>query len=193
IHLVLARTPRAPAGTKGISCFLVPKFIPNPDGSLGEANRVECLSIEHKMGIHAAPTCVMSYDGATGYLLGEEAKGMRIMFVMMNLARLSVGLEGLSVAERAYQQAIAFALERIQGRRPDGSPMPIVEHPDVRRMLMTQKAHFAALRAMMLLAASHSDRSKHHPDPEVREREGERLGILTPICKGFGTDVGFEL
>ncbi len=195
VHLVLARTPGAPAGTRGISCFIVPKFLVNEDGSLGERNAVTCLSIEHKLGIHGSPTCVLSYEGATGYLIGEENLGMRIMFVMMNSARLSVGTQALAIAERAYQQSLEFAQERRQGLAigATGIDSALIEHPDVRRMLMTQKAYLAALRRLMLLNAVHIDRSTHEPDEQVRARASEIVGLLTPICKSFGTDLGVEL
>jgi alkylation response protein AidB-like acyl-CoA dehydrogenase len=195
VHLVLARTPGAPEGTKGISCFIVPKFIVNEDGSLGDRNGVKCLSIEHKLGIHGSPTCVMEYDGATGYLIGEENLGMRIMFVMMNSARLSVGTQGLALSERAYQDARDYALERHQGVAigASGKDSAIVEFPDVRRMLLTQKAYIAAMRRMMLFNAVQIDRSTHAPDAQVRSRAGEIVGLLTPICKSFGTDLGNEL
>ena len=195
VHLVLARTPGAPEGTRGISCFIVPKFHVNDDGSLGERNTVETVSLEHKMGIHASPTCVLSFDEATGYLIGEENKGMRIMFVMMNSARLGVGVQGLAVAERAYQQSLAYAQERRQGLAigASGTSSAIVEFPDVRRMLMTQRAQIAALRYLMLLNATYVDRSTNDPDPAVRVRADEIVGILTPICKSFGTDLGNEL
>ncbi len=195
VHLVLARTPAAPAGTRGISCFIVPKLLLNPDGSLGERNAVSCVSIEHKLGIHGSPTCVLAFEDAVGYLIGEENQGMRIMFVMMNNARLSVGLEGLALAERAYQQALEYAQERRQGKAvgATGADSAIVDHADVRRMLMTQKAHIEALRCLMLLNAGHIDRSNRHPDPAVRERSGELVALLTPVCKGFGTDLGVEL
>ena len=155
IHLVLARTPDAPPGTKGISLFIVPKFIVNEDGTLGEENDIKCLSIEHKLGIHASPTCVLQFGdngGATGYIVGEENSGMRYMFTMMNQARLAVGLEGLAVADRAYQQALDYALERMQGRRadtPKGESVAIIDHPDVRRMLMTMKAYIEAMRSLI--------------------------------------------
>jgi alkylation response protein AidB-like acyl-CoA dehydrogenase len=174
VHLVLARTPGAPEGTKGISCFIVPKFLVNEDGSLGDRNGVTCLSIEHKLGIHASPTCVMEYDGATGYLIGEENLGMRIMFVMMNSARLSVGTQGLAIGATGKDSAI-------------------VEFPDVRRMLLTQKAYIAALRRLMLFNAVHIDKSTHAPDAQTRARAAEIVGLLTPICKSFGTDLGNEL
>ena len=195
VHLVLARTPGAPEGTKGISCFIVPKFLVNEDGSLGDRNQVKCLSIEHKLGIHGSPTCVMEYDGATGYLIGEENLGMRIMFVMMNSARLSVGTQGLALSERAYQDSRDYALERRQGLAigATGKDSAIVEFPDVRRMLLTQKAYIAALRRMMLLNAVQIDTSTHSPDAQVRARAAEIVGLLTPICKSFGTDLGNEL
>lgn len=194
VHLVLARLPGAPAGTKGISCFIVPKFLVNDDGSLGDRNGVEVLSLEHKLGIHGSPTCVMSYEDATGYLIGEENFGMRIMFVMMNSARLSVGMQGLAIAERAYQQSLDYAQERVQGRAIGAtSDSPIIDFPDVRRMLMTQKAFLAASRRLMLLNAAYVDISTHHPDAAKRDRAKELVGLLTPICKSFGTDLGNEL
>lgn len=194
VHLVLARTPGAPAGTKGISCFIVPKFLMKDDGTLGERNGVHTLGVEHKMGIHGSPTCVLSYEDATGYLIGDENLGMRIMFVMMNSARLSVGTQGLAVAERAYQQSLDYAKERIQGRAIGATESsPIIDFPDVRRMLMTQKSYIAALRRMMLLNAVHVDISTHHPDAATRARADEIVGLLTPICKSFGTDLGNEL
>ena len=194
VHLVLARTPDAPAGTKGISCFIVPKFVMNDDGSVGERNGVHTVGVEHKMGIHGSPTCVLSYEDATGYLIGDENLGLRIMFVMMNSARLSVGTQGLAVAERAYQQSLDYARQRIQGRAIGATQdSPIIDFPDVRRMLMTQKSYIAALRRMMLLNAVHVDISTHHPDAATRARANEIVGLLTPICKGFGTDLGNEL
>ncbi|MBM7831752.1 alkylation response protein AidB-like acyl-CoA dehydrogenase [Agromyces cerinus] len=194
VHLVLARTPDAPAGTKGISIFIVPKFLMNDDGSLGERNGVHTVGVEHKMGIHGSPTCVLSYEDATGYLVGEENIGMRIMFVMMNSARLSVGMQGLAVSERAYQQSLDYARERIQGRAIGATQdSPIIDFPDVRRMLMTQKAYIAAMRRMMLLTATYTDVSTHHPDPATRARANEIVGLLTPINKSFGTDLGNEL
>jgi alkylation response protein AidB-like acyl-CoA dehydrogenase len=195
VHLVLARTPDAPEGTRGISCFIVPKFLVNDDGSIGASNNVSTLSIEHKLGIHGSPTCVQAYEDSTGYLIGEENLGMRIMFVMMNSARLSVGMQGLAVGERAYQQSLAYAQERRQGRAvgASGRDSAIIEFPDVRRMLLTQKAYLAALRRLMLLNASYVDHSTHDPDPASRTRADEIVGLLTPICKGFGTDLGNEL
>ena len=194
VHLVLARVPDAPPGTRGISCFIVPKFLVDDDGTLGERNAVECVSIEHKMGINASPTCVMAYDGAVGYLIGEPNQGMRYMFKMMNTARLSVGLEGLALGERSYQQAVAYAAERRQGRAPGAaSDSPIIEHPDVRRMLLTMKSHIEALRCLMYLNAECLDLAKAHPSEAVREASQELADILTPITKGWGTDVGVEL
>ena len=194
VHLVLARTPDAPAGTKGISCFIVPKFLVNADGSFGERNNVHTVGVEHKMGIHGSPTCVLSYEDATGYLIGDENFGMRIMFVMMNAARLSVGMQGLAVAERAYQQSLDYAKERLQGRAIGATEdSPIIDFPDVRRMLMTQKSYIAALRRMMLLNAVYVDISTNHPDAATRARADEIVGLLTPICKAFGTDLGNEL
>jgi alkylation response protein AidB-like acyl-CoA dehydrogenase len=195
VHLVLARTPDAPAGTRGISCFIVPKRLVNEDGTLGERNAVECLSIEEKLGIHGSPTCVMNYEDATGYLIGEENKGMRIMFVMMNSARLSVGMQGLAVGERAYQQSLDYARERRQGLAiaGGGKDSAIIDHPDVRRMLMTQKAYLAALRHLMLLNAVYVDHSTHAVDEAERTRADEIVGLLTPICKAFGTDLGNKL
>ncbi|MGN6324644.1 acyl-CoA dehydrogenase [Pseudolysinimonas sp.] len=194
VHLVLARTPDAPAGTAGISCFIVPKFLLDENGEPAERNAVRALSIEHKMGIHGSPTCVMEYAGATGYLIGELHKGMRIMFVMMNNARLSVGMEGLAIGERAYQKALAYATERVQGKAVGGAAdTTIIDHPDVRRMLMTQRAHLAALRCLMYLNAGQIDRSTHHPDAAARARSSEIVGLLTPVCKAYGTDLGVEL
>jgi alkylation response protein AidB-like acyl-CoA dehydrogenase len=194
IHLVLARTPDAPVGTKGISLFIVPKFILNEDGTPGERNSVETVSIEHKLGIHASPTCVLSFDGATGYLVGEENQGMRYMFTMMNQARLEVGLEGLSVAERAYQLAAEYAKDRIQGRASGShAPVPIIDHADVRRMLMTMKAYTEAMRCLLYDAVAAEDRM-HGSQDEDSVREGtERLALLTPIAKSWCTDRGVEV
>jgi 3-(methylthio)propanoyl-CoA dehydrogenase len=197
VHLVLARVPDAPPGTRGISCFIVPKFLVNDDGTLGARNAVECVSIEDKMGINASPTCVMAYDGAVGYLIGEPNQGMRYMFTMMNTARLSVGVEGLAIAERAYQQAVAYAHERRQGRAPGASggsgESAIVEHADVRRMLLTMKAHIEAIRGIAYLNAEAIDLAKVHPDAALRAAAHERAEILTPITKGWGTDLGVEM
>ena len=191
IHLVLARTPDAPPGTKGISCFIVPKVLDD-----GTRNNVTCVSIEHKMGIKASPTCVLEYDNATGFLIGDENAGMRYMFTMMNNARLSVGLEGLSLAERSYQQAVAFARERHQGRAPGaqaGTSSPIIEHPDVRRMLLTMRALTEAMRALCYVNAEAIDIARHHPDDATRTRAQERADVLTPISKGWCTDMGVEV
>jgi alkylation response protein AidB-like acyl-CoA dehydrogenase len=199
VHLVLARTPGGPPGTKGISLFLVPKFLVKDDGSLGDRNDVRCVSLEHKLGIHASPTAVMSYgdnDGAIGWLVGEENKGMSCMFTMMNHARLMVGLEGLAIADRAYQQALEYARERKQGRRP-GQPAdvdaPIIEHPDVRRMLMTMKATIEAMRGIALSAGVAYDIAKHHPDDTVRADNQGRVDLLTPIVKAWCTDMGVDI
>jgi 3-(methylthio)propanoyl-CoA dehydrogenase len=199
IHLVLARVPDAPPGTRGISCFIVPKHLVNEDGSLGARNDLRCVSIEHKLGIHASPTCVMSYGdagGAVGYLIGEANQGMRYMFTMMNTARLSVGLQGLSIAERAYQDALRYAQERRQGRAvgaAPGEPSPIVEHPDVRRMLLTMKAYNEAMRALLYTNAVSIDLARHHPDRAEREARQELVDLLTPISKAWCTDLGVEL
>jgi 3-(methylthio)propanoyl-CoA dehydrogenase len=196
IHLVLARVPDAPPGTKGISCFIVPKVLVNDDGSLREPNAVECVSIEDKMGINASPTCVMAYESAVGYLIGEPNEGMRYMFKMMNNARLSVGIEGLSLGDRAYQQAVAYAHERRQGRAlgaPAGETSPIIEHHDVRRMLLTMRAQLEALRCLAYLNAECLDHATAHPDEAVREQRQELADLLTPVTKAWGTDLGVEL
>jgi alkylation response protein AidB-like acyl-CoA dehydrogenase len=199
VHLVLARTPDAPPGTKGISCFIVPKFFVHDDGSLGDRNDVACVSIEHKMGIKASPTCVMSYGengGAVGYLIGEENQGMRYMFTMMNNARLSVGLEGLSIAERAYQDALQYAQERRQGRAPGapaGEQSLIIDLPDVRRMLLTMKSLIDAMRAIVYTTASAIDEANHHPDESAREASKELVDLLIPVAKGWSTDMGIEV
>jgi len=199
IHLVLARVPGAPPGTKGISCFIVPKYLVNEDGSLGARNDLRCVSIEHKLGIRASPTCVMSFGdagGATGYLIGEANQGMRYMFTMMNTARLSVGVQGLAIAERAYQDALRYAQERKQGRAvgaPAGEPSPIVEHPDVRRMLLTMKAYIEAMRAMLYTTAVSIDLALHHHDRAEREARRELVDLLTPISKAWCTDLGVDL
>ena len=195
IHLVLARTPDAPPGTKGISCFIVPKFLLDDDGAPGERNGVVCAGIEHKMGIHASPTCTLVYEDAVGFLIGEENEGMRYMFTMMNNARLSVGLEGLSLSERSYQQALEFAKERKQGRAiggPPGEQAEIIEHADVRRMLLTQKAYIEAMRGLMYVNGTAIDLARHHPDDDVRQAHQELADLLTPLSKGWGTDVGLE-
>jgi acyl-CoA dehydrogenase len=199
VHLVLARTPGSPPGTKGISMFLVPKFFVNADGSLGDRNHVQCVSIEHKLGIHGSPTCVMAYEGAIGWLVGGEREGMRNMFTMMNNARLSVGLEGLCISERAYQQALAYAQERVQGRAagaPPGAASRIIEHPDVRRMLMTQRAWIDAMRCLVYTNAAALDRADAahaERDEEAARRWQELADLLIPISKALCTDLGNEL
>ena len=196
VHLVLARTPDAPAGSKGISLFIVPKFLVNPDGSLGRRNDLRCVSLEHKLGIKASPTCVMSYgddEGAIGYLVGEENKGLACMFTMMNNARINVGLSGLAIAERAYQQALAYARDRVQGAGPDGTPLPIIRHPDVRRMLLTMKASIEAMRALVYDTATSLDQSRRSDDAEGRKAAQARVDLLTPVVKAWCTDLGVEL
>jgi acyl-CoA dehydrogenase len=200
VHMVLARTEDAPPGTRGISMFLVPKFILDEQGKPGERNDYKIVSIEHKLGIHASPTCVVSFgdggEGAVGYLVGDEMAGMRNMFTMMNAARIGVGMEGLALSERAYQHALAHARERIQGR-PVGSPgsesVAIVEHPDVRRMLMTMRANTEAMRALIYVAAASGDRMFHSESKEERESESKRLALMTPIVKAWMTDLGVEM
>lgn len=199
VHFVLARLPDAPPGTRGISLFLVPKFLVNPDGSLGRRNDIRAASIEHKLGIHASPTCVMvmgDAGGATGYLIGEENRGMACMFTMMNQARLSVGLEGVGIAERAYQQALAYAQERKQGRgtaaRGSGSDAIIV-HPDVKRMLLQMRALTAAARTICYATAVAIDVSERASDPAARDAATARAALLTPIAKAFSTDIGNEV
>ncbi len=197
VHLVLARTPDAPAGTRGISMFIVPKYLPREDGSIGERNDLRVVSIEHKLGIHGSPTCVMSYgerEGAVGWLLGEENEGMRNMFTMMNAARISVGLQGLSIAERAYQDARQYSLERRQGRAIGAkSQSLIVEHPDVRRMLLTMRANIEAMRALMYVTAVHQDHGEHAEDDAARTWHEHATALLTPVVKAWGTDLGVEL
>jgi alkylation response protein AidB-like acyl-CoA dehydrogenase len=199
VHLVLARLPDAPAGSKGISLFLVPKFLVNDDGSLGARNDLRVVSLEHKLGIHASPTCVMAYGdngGATGYLVGVENRGLEGMFIMMNNARLHVGLEGVALAERAYQQARHYARERVQGQpvgAAEGERLPILHHPDVRRMLLTMRASTEAARALTYYAAGAADRARHEPDPAKRETAQARLDLLTPVVKAWCTDIGVEI
>ncbi|WP_342657381.1 acyl-CoA dehydrogenase C-terminal domain-containing protein [Sphingomonas sp. NY01] len=199
IHLVLAKTPGAPDSSKGISLFVVPKVLVNDDGSLGARNAVTCGSIEHKMGIHGNSTCVMNYDGATGWLVGEENKGLAAMFIMMNAARLGVGLQGLGVAEVAYQNAVHYARDRRQGRALTGAAEPdekadtLFVHPDVRRMLMEGKAWTEGLRALCLWAALQADLEHAAPDEADRERAADLIGLLTPVIKGVGTDKGYEV
>jgi alkylation response protein AidB-like acyl-CoA dehydrogenase len=197
IHLVLARTPDAPAGVKGISLFIVPKFLVNADGSLGARNDVHCVSIEHKMGIHASPTAVMSFGdqaGAIGYLVGEENRGLEYMFVMMNHARLNVGIQGLGIAERSYQQARGYARERVQGKAVGTADKGgIVDHPDVRRMLMTMKSQIEAMRALAYVAAAALDNAHSHPDATAREQAKRYAELLNPVVKGWCTEVGNEV
>jgi butyryl-CoA dehydrogenase len=198
VHFVLARLPDAPPGTKGISLFLVPKFIVKDDGTLGQRNDLRAASVEHKMGIHASPTCVMVYgdhDGAVGYLVGEENKGLACMFTMMNNARLGVGIQGVAIAERAMQQAFAYARERKQGQGlgGNGAMVPIIEHPDVKRMLMTMRALTAASRAISLKCADALDCAKLLKDPAERKAAFEEGNLLTPIAKAFSTDAGIEV
>jgi alkylation response protein AidB-like acyl-CoA dehydrogenase len=197
IHLVLARIEGAPAGIKGISLFVVPKFLVNADGSPGARNGVVCGSIEHKMGIHGNSTCVMNYDNATGWLVGEENKGMQAMFVMMNEARLGVGVQGLAQSEVAYQNAVAYARERLQGRAltgpkaPDKAADPIIVHPDVRRTLLTIKAFNEAARAMVVWTSLKSDVAHRSSDPKDRQEADDHMGLMTPVLKGVLTDTGF--
>ncbi|QZD92800.1 acyl-CoA dehydrogenase C-terminal domain-containing protein [Qipengyuania xiapuensis] len=199
IHLVLAKTPGAPDSTKGISLFVVPKFIVNDDGSVGERNGVMCGSIEHKMGIHGNSTCVLNYDGAKGWLVGEENKGLAAMFIMMNAARLGVGIQGLSQAEVAYQNAVAYALDRRQGRaltgpaEPEAQADPIFVHPDVRRMLMDAKSFTEGMRALALWGGLLVDLTHKAQTEEEREEADLLLGLMTPVIKGYGTDKGYEV
>ncbi len=198
IHLVLARIEGAPAGIKGVSLFVVPKLLVNADGSLGAANGVTCGSIEHKMGIHGNSTCVMNYDGATGWLIGEENKGMQGMFVMMNEARLGVAVQGLAQSEVAYQNAAAYAKDRLQGRSltgpkaPDKPADPIIVHPDVRRTLLTIRAFNEAARAMVVWTSLKSDVAHRSSDVKDREAADDHMGLMTPVLKGVLTDVGFS-
>jgi alkylation response protein AidB-like acyl-CoA dehydrogenase len=200
VHLVLARTEDAPPGTRGISMFLVPKFIPDANGDPGARNDYRIVSLEHKLGIHASPTCVISFgddgEGALGYLIGDEMAGMRNMFTMMNAARIGVGMEGLAISERAYQHALSYARDRLQGRpigaaSPDS--VPIVEHPDVRRMLLTMKANTEAMRCLLYVTAQAGDFSFHAASEDERVAEAKQLALLTPIVKAWMTDLGVEM
>ena len=200
IHLVLARTPTAPEGVKGISLFLVPKFMVNDDGSLGARNDVHCVSIEHKLGIHASPTAVLAYGdhgGAVGYLVGEENRGLEYMFIMMNLARFSVGIEGVGIAERSYQRARDYARDRVQGRAPGlDKTVPtatILQHPDVRRMLLTMKAQTEATRALAYVTGAAIDNARRHPDADARKRHQAFVELMIPIVKGWGTEIAQEV
>jgi len=197
IHLVLARTPDAPPGTKGLSLFLVPKFLPGENGEPGARNDLRCIGLEHKLGIHASPTCVMEYgghDGAKGWLIGEQHQGMAMMFIMMNSARLNVGAQGVGIGERACQQALGYAIERKQGHAVGMKDYPaaIIHHPDVRRMLMTMKAKLSAARSLCLACAMASDQAAHETDETARESARQREALLTPLAKSFGSDVGVE-
>ncbi|EJN37498.1 acyl-CoA dehydrogenase [Pseudomonas sp. GM84] len=198
IHLVLAKLPDAPAGPKGISLFLVPKFLVNEDGSLGARNPANCGSIEHKMGIQASATCVMNFDEAVGYIVGEPNKGLAAMFTMMNYERLGVGIQGLATAERSYQNAVEYARDRLQSRAPVGPQAkdkvadPIIVHPDVRRMLLTMKAQIEGGRAFSTYVAMQLDSAKYSEDPTTRKRSEELVALLTPVAKAFLTDLGLE-
>lgn len=197
IHLVLARLPDAPEGTRGISMFLVPKFLTDDAGNPTRRNDVKCIGLEHKLGIHASPTCTMRFGddgGAIGWLVGEEGRGLNCMFTMMNNARLHVGMQGVAIAERAYQQALAFAHERRQGRRKgDAEAMPIIEHPDVRRMLMDMKAKTQAARSICYLTACAIDLSRSAASEQERADNADRAALLTPVAKAFSTDIGVEV
>jgi alkylation response protein AidB-like acyl-CoA dehydrogenase len=202
VHLVLARTPDAPKGVKGISLFIVPKFLVNDDGSLGPRNDVWCASLEHKLGIHASPTAVLLYgsgkgqagEGAVGYLVGEENRGLEYMFIMMNAARYAVGLQGIAASERALQQAQAYANDRLQGQALEGSsgPVAIVNHPDVQRMLLTMRALTEGARAVACFAAMAHDKGHHHPDPDEKARNKALYEYLVPVVKGFSTEMSLE-
>jgi 3-(methylthio)propanoyl-CoA dehydrogenase len=197
VHMVLARTPGAPPGSGGISLFLVPKFLPDGEGMPGPGNAVRTLSLEHKLGIHASPTCVLAYEGALGWRIGEENHGLEYMFTMMNNARLNVGVQGLAIAERAYQQACNFARVRVQGR-PLGAPadargLPIIHHPDVRRMLLWMRAAIEAMRSLAYSAAATIDRGRRHPDPAERLRAQRRAELLIPVVKAWCSDLGVSV
>src|SRR5215472_4312155 len=199
IHMVLARIEGAPSGVKGISLFIVPKVLVDADGSLGERNDVRCLSIEHKLGIHASPTCVLAFgekQGAVGYLVGEPGRGLEYMFIMMNSARLSVGSEGYSVGERAFQRAAEWARTRVQGKptaAAPAAPLPIINHPDVKRMLLMMKSQVEASRALILYAALQLDLADYAADEAVRRASLARAELLTPIAKGWCTEIGNEV
>ena len=194
IHLVLARTPTAPEGVKGISLFVVPKFLINDDGTLGARNDVNAVSIEHKMGIHASPTCVMQYGdhgGAIGYVVGEENRGLEYMFIMMNAARFAVGIEGVGLSERAYQRAVAYARDRVQSRdvgEKGGASVPIIRHPDIRRMLMSMRAQTEAMRALAVVTGAAMDHMKRNPDEQVRQHSRAFVDLMIPLVKGWSTD-----
>jgi len=198
IHLVLARLPDAPKGVKGISLFVVPKYLPKPDGSVGPSNGVSCTGIEHKMGIRASATCQISFDDASGWLVGEPNQGLAAMFTMMNTERVSVGVQGLGIGTAAYQSAVAYAKDRLQGRalsgpkRPDLPADPIIVHPDVRRMLMTMRAYSEGGRALSIWIARALDAERHSPDPDVRQRAEDLTALMTPVVKALLTDFGHE-
>jgi alkylation response protein AidB-like acyl-CoA dehydrogenase len=198
VHLVLARVQGAPEGVKGISLFVVPKFMVNADGSLGARNDVHCVSIEHKMGIKASPTAVLQYGdhgGAVGYLVGEENRGLEYMFIMMNAARYAVGVQGIAIAERAYQKAVQYAKDRVQSRPVDGSmntSAPIIHHPDVKRMLMTMRASTEGCRALATVAAAAYDAAHHHPDADVRKQNALFYEFMVPLVKGYSTEMSLE-
>ncbi|MEY4750501.1 MAG: hypothetical protein RIQ60_2715, partial [Pseudomonadota bacterium] len=199
IHLVLARVAGAPEGVKGISLFIVPKFMVGDDGSLGARNDVHCVSIEHKMGIKASPTAVLQFGdhgGAVGYLVGQENRGLEYMFIMMNAARFAVGVQGIAVAERSYQHAVAYARDRVQSRPVDGSlpaAAPIIHHPDVRRMLSTMRAYTEGCRALALVAAAAYDAAHGHPDAEVRKQNQAFYEFMVPLVKGYSTEMSLEV
>ena len=199
VHLVLARVTGAPEGVKGISLFVVPKFMVNADGSLGARNDVHCVSIEHKMGIKASPTAVLQYGdhgGAVGYLVGQENRGLEYMFIMMNAARYAVGVQGIAISERAYQKAVQYARDRVQSRPVDGSlpaAGPIIHHPDVKRMLMTMRAATEGCRAMASVAAAAYDAAHHHPDAEARKQNAAFYEFLVPLVKGYSTEMSLEV
>ena len=199
VHLVLARVAGAPEGVKGISLFVVPKFMVNQDGSLGARNDVHCVSIEHKMGIKASPTAVLQYGdhgGAIGYLVGQENRGLEYMFIMMNAARYGVGVQGIAIAERAYQKAVQFSKDRVQSRPVDGSmaaSAPIIHHPDVKRMLMTMRAYVEGCRALASVGASAYDAAHHHPDAETRKQNAAFYEYLVPLIKGYSTEMSLEV
>jgi acyl-CoA dehydrogenase len=198
IHLVLARLPDAPAGTRGISLFIVPKLLVNPDGSLGARNQVVCSRLEEKLGIHSNATCVMNFEDAVGYLIGEPNKGLRAMFTMMNAARLGVAMQGYSMSEVAYQNAVAYSKDRLQMRAltgpkaPDKAADPIIVHPDIRRLLLTTRAFTEGARAVAYWAALQVDIARKHPDEQVRQQADDLLGLLTPVMKAYFTDMGFD-
>ena len=194
LHLVLARLPDAPQGTRGLSLFLVPKLIPDENGEPDRPNNVRAVSVEHKLGLHASPTCVMSYEDAVGYLVGQENQGLPHMFAMMNDARVSVGLQGVAIAERAYQQALEYARNRMQGKAPGSAgTVSILRHPDVRRMLMEMKSQIFAMRSLCYMAALHTDHARRHPDEDRRAYHQRQLDLLTPIVKGWICEVAIEL